>query len=211
MDALEEGMLIAVEGLDGSGQSTQVAALASTLRGNGVRVHATREPTDGRIGGLVQAALRGEWSADARTLQLLFAADRSHHVTAEIRPALRDGATVITDRYLFSSLAYGSLELDVAWLETVNRAAPRPQATVFLDVPVETCMRRLEERESLELFEDRETLEQVRDAFTGLADRYDTFHVVDGRGDVEAVHERVVDAIRTALPGDTVLADALAD
>lgn len=199
MEQLEEGVLIAVEGLDGSGQSTQVALLASALRDTGVPVHATKEPTDGNIGGVVQAALRGEVAVDARTLQLLFAADRSHHVTTEIAPALADGQVVITDRYLFSSLAYGSMDLDRTWLETVNRTAPIPDATIFLDVPVETCMERLQERESLELFEDASTLKRVREAFTALDERYDSFRVVDGNRDVEAVHAAVMETLREAL------------
>lgn len=211
MEQLEEGVLIAVEGLDGSGQSTQVALLASALRDAGVPVHATKEPTENRIGSLVQAALRGEWGADARTLQLLFAADRSHHVAEAIVPALEEGSVVVTDRYLFSSLAYGSLDLDRAWLETVNRAVPLPDATIFLDVPVETCLERLQERESLELFEDAATLERVRAAFAAMEDRYDGFRVVDGDRDVDAVHTAVLDAIMAALPDGSEILQRLTE
>src|SRR5690242_1367991 len=108
-------MFIVLEGIDGSGTTTQAARLAQTLQARGARVHATREPSTGPVGRLLRQALTGTLVADERpvqldfcTLALLFAADRMDHVRREIEPALARGEVVISDRYDLSSLIYQS-------------------------------------------------------------------------------------------------------
>src|SRR3989338_8800687 len=104
------GRLIVFEGLDGSGISTQAAMLRNHLVGKGKDVILTKEPTDGLVGGIIKSCLRKEWKTDPLTLQILFAADRSHHLPGEIEPALKKNKTVICDRSILSSLAFGSDE-----------------------------------------------------------------------------------------------------
>ncbi len=72
-----------------------------------------RSPTNNLIGGLLRGALTHEWQATNRVLQLLYAADRGHHLRREIEPALKRNYTVICDRYIDSTLAFGSLDLDL--------------------------------------------------------------------------------------------------
>ncbi|HYY53573.1 MAG TPA: dTMP kinase, partial [Myxococcales bacterium] len=111
--APSEGRFIALEGLDGSGTTTQAERIASVLRAQGRRVLLTREPSDGPIGTLIRLALTGRLGLPQRSgplteeaLALLFAADRVDHLAAVIEPALERGELVVCDRYVLSSLAY---------------------------------------------------------------------------------------------------------
>ena len=95
------GKLIVFEGLDGSGKSTQAELLFSFLKSKGKKVHLTSEPTRYLIGGLIKSWVTHDWQSTPECLQLLFAADRAHHLDKEIIPLLKKGITVISDRYFF--------------------------------------------------------------------------------------------------------------
>lgn len=193
-------MFIVFEGIDGAGLTTHARLTEGYLRGRGFRVLLTKEPTDGLIGGLIRAALRGEWEAEPETLQLLFAADRSRHVNRVIMPALEEGVFVVSDRYLFSSLAYGSLDCDYEWLKEVNSRFPLPDVTFVLDLDPEVAVRRIkEERFAFELFERIEMLENVRRAYLRIAREYPNVYVVQTDDEVEAVQKRIEDILAKHL------------
>jgi len=116
-----EGLFIAFEGLDGSGSSTQVDLLAKNLRNASKTVFTTKEPTNNLVGGLIRGVLTKHWTIPAEGFQLLYAADRSHHLASEIIPALEKGNIIISDRYAFSSIAFGSIGADVEWLRKLTR------------------------------------------------------------------------------------------
>lgn len=141
-------MFIALEGIDGSGTSTQTRALASRLIAEtGRRVHQTCEPSRGPIGRMIREQLSaGSAAFDGHTLALLFAADRLDHCRREIEPALAEGCVVISDRYVLSSLVYQSLECDPAWVATINAKAPWPDLCVLVDLPCETALDRVQRR-----------------------------------------------------------------
>jgi len=187
-----QGVFIAFEGIDGAGLTTQAILLERYLRSKGFRVVLTKEPTDGLLGGLIKAALRGEWRTDSATLQLLFAADRSHHVKHCILPALREGKVVICDRYVLSSLAYGSVDLDYEWLFQINRVFPVPDVTIILDLEPRIALERIRaSRFSYELFENSSKLYAVRDNYLKLAEKYDNTVIVDASKPIEEVHSVV--------------------
>src|SRR3989338_8048368 len=94
------GKFLVIEGPDGSGSSTQVALIKKYLEQKGEKVLDTKEPTNNLIGGLIRGVLTGEWKLGSYGLQLLFCADRAHHLEREIMPALEKGWNFITDRYL---------------------------------------------------------------------------------------------------------------
>src|SRR4051812_8814260 len=105
---MSKNLFIALEGIDGSGKSSQVRLLAKKLQAAGHKVHATFEPTDGHIGKLLRSILKGTIKADNRTIAGLFLADRLDHLLHEetgLVKMLEQGYTVITDRYYFSSYA----------------------------------------------------------------------------------------------------------
>jgi dTMP kinase len=162
-----DGVFIVFEGIDGAGTTTQCERYARHVRGLRRHVHVTREPSDGPIGSLLRQGLAGRVKLGAGALQaptmaLLFAADRLDHVAHEIDPHLRDGAVVLSDRYDLSSIAYQTATAegaDVAefeeWVRALNRRAPRPDATIVLEVsPEEAEKRRRARSGALELYEE---------------------------------------------------------
>lgn len=185
-------MFVAFEGIDGAGLTTHARLTEKYLESRGFRVVLTKEPTDGLIGGLIRACLRGEWRTDPMTLQLLFAADRSHHVNSVILPALKAGRVVVTDRYLFSSLAYGSLNLDYEWLKLINSKFPLPDVTFVLDIEPRIALARIKaDRFAVELFEEEEKLERVRTAFMRVAEEFENVHIIRTDDEVEEVQRKV--------------------
>ncbi|HET6345426.1 MAG TPA: dTMP kinase, partial [Myxococcota bacterium] len=94
---MHRGLLVALEGIDGAGTSTQIAPLAAFLRARGRDVVTTAEPSGGPVGVLLRQALQGRPRLDDATLALLFAADRLDHLAREVEPALARGAVVLTD------------------------------------------------------------------------------------------------------------------
>lgn len=192
------GVFIALEGIDGAGLTTQANLLEQYLKLRGYNTFLTKEPTNGLIGGLVRACLRGEWRTSNRVLQLLFTADRAHHLEYEIIPALNSGRIVICDRYMFSTIAYGSLELEYEWLKQLNSKFPVPDLTVIIDVKPETSIMRIRNsRVGYELFEDLGRLENVRKVYVELIVRdFKNIHVVNGEESIDQVHsgiKRIVD------------------
>jgi len=142
------GCFIVIEGIDGSGKSEQFQRLTKRLKRRGYNLVATREPTKVYpVGRLIERVLREEEQVSEEALALLFAADRADHTERRIKPALEEGAVVVSDRYVHSSLAYQSRgmakELDLGWIRMINRHALEPDAVVFLDVSPEVGQARL--------------------------------------------------------------------
>jgi dTMP kinase len=141
-------LFIVLEGIDGSGTTTQLGLLERHLQGRGRRVHATREPSQGPIGRLLREILLGGHKSpagapvDGLAMALLFAADRRDHLSREISPALAAGADVVSDRYLLSSLAYQAQEAERDWVAGLARELRAPDLTLLLDLPVEVASAR---------------------------------------------------------------------
>ena len=157
---------MALEGLDGAGTTTQCALVAAALRQRGLSVHETAEPTNGPIGQVVRRVLGGTLPFQPAVLALLFAADRLDHLQREVWPALATHAVVLSDRYLLSSLAYQSIDLDPPWVATINQFAPPADLTIYLAVPPEECLARLERRQRpSEHYEQLDRLRAVHRAY----------------------------------------------
>ena len=160
----KKAAFICIEGLDGCGKTTQAKLLAKKLMKSHNAVY-TAEPSRGNIGTFIRKrCLYGEKRLSTVVEALLFAADRFEHVENEVLPALREGRLVISDRYVYSSLAYqGAAGLSVEWIETLNEHALKPDLAVFIDVELETVMSRLKSKRSV--MENMETLQKVRDVY----------------------------------------------
>ncbi len=147
MTDLPRGRFIAIEGIDGSGTTSQTRALAAWLAQRGHSVVETREPSRGAIGTLIRQRLSVVTAPlDPAALALLFAADRLDHIASEVEPALGAGAVVLSDRYFLSSLAYQALDCDPAWIREINARAPRPDLTLLISLPVEVAFARVQRR-----------------------------------------------------------------
>ena len=202
---MEKGKFIVLEGIDGSGKSTQIGRLVRRLTDRGISCRATREPTGRPVGTLIRQALTGQVPLDPRVIAALYAADRIDHlVNGEdgLLALVERGITVVTDRYYFSSYAYHSVDMEMDWVIGTNSVSAellRPTLTVFLDVPVDRAMERIRRgRDQVELFEREDRLRQTRalyfEAFERLKQE-ETVAVVDGCGPEDEVEERVWAAV----------------
>ena len=196
-----KNLFIALEGIDGSGKSTQTKLLTEKLVSEGHKVYSTFEPTDSPIGSLIRNILKGRFKADNYTIAGLFVADRLDHLLNEVNgivKKMQEGFTVITDRYCFSSYAYQGTHVDLDWVIQANSMSAqilRPDINIFIDVDPEVSIQRLHSnRGQIELFETLENLQLVRakymEAFEKLKFK-ETIAVVDGNRDPSEIAEDI--------------------
>jgi len=160
----KKGFFICVEGLDGCGKTTQARLLVKRLKKSYGAVY-TVEPSRGKIGTFIKKyCLHGKKRLSSVVEALLFAADRFEHVENEIHPTLNKGILVVSDRYVYSSLAYqGAAGLDSEWIEKVNEHALRPDLAIYIDVDPEIVVKRLKRKKSV--MEKLETQRKVREVY----------------------------------------------
>jgi len=191
---------IALEGIDGSGKSTQAALLADALEARGIRVVRTREPGGTPVGERVREILLSgaPGELDPAAEALLFAAARAELVQRVIVPGLAGGSWVVSDRFLDSSLAYqgAARGLGIDTVLGINRVAVgrrTPDMALVIDVPVALATaRRCASPDRIEAEGDG-FLERVAAGYHELAERFPgRIRLVDGQGSVVEVHERVI-------------------
>lgn len=176
---VNRGRLIAFEGLDGCGKTTQIARLAESLRKAGHDPVVTAEPTDGEWGRRIREMARGAAPAVAPEEELRwFVEDRREHVARCIAPALAGGRPVLTDRYFLSTVAYqGANGLDAARILAQSEAEfPIPDLVLLLEIDVPAALARVHARANgIEgVFEARDRLERVARIFASLERAYIT-------------------------------------
>ena len=187
-----QGVFICIEGLDGCGKSTQAKLLVRRLRRTYDAMY-TAEPSRGIIGRFIKKhCLHGEKRCSGVVEALLFAADRLEHVETTVLPLLKQGKIVVSDRYIYSSLAYqGATGLDLEWIEKINEHVIRPDLAVFIDVEPEAVVQRLKPKKSV--MEDLETQRKVREVYVSFVDRGELVRVNGNKskeevaGDIAAV------------------------
>ncbi|MFP4011406.1 MAG: dTMP kinase [Spirochaetaceae bacterium] len=188
---------IVLEGLDGAGTTTQARMLADRLSAGGRPVWATSEPTHGAIGSLIRRVLSGSVNTTPEALAMLYAADRHEHVFGPDDGIRRTAQHkwVVCDRYLFSSLAYQTVQCDYSLVFELNRRFPLPRHLVYLDVSPELTEERRRERPAAEIFENLEFQSAVHarykkalDEFSGYGVR--TYHI-DGDAPPHHISEQI--------------------
>lgn len=202
---MEKGKFIVLEGIDGSGKSSQTGPLMERLRALGVPCRETREPTGGPVGSLIRQIFTGRVTADNRVIAALYAADRIDHLVNEVDglcAAIDGGITVVSDRYYFSSYAYHSVDVDMDWVIEANSLSAqllRPTLTVFLDVPVDTALERIHKNRFVEeIFDGADRLRKTRQLYFQAFDRLkdvENVAVVDGSGTPDEVSRRIWDVV----------------
>ena len=203
------GLFISLEGIDGSGKSTQGRRLADALRQHGHTVTLTREPGGSpgaeEIRRLVLEGATDRWSPETEIL--LFTAARRDHLEKTIRPALARGEVVITDRFadstrIFQGITRGDLTEVVDRLHSLMIGV-EPDLTLLFDLDPATGLARATARAGKELrFEDMGLAfqEKARAGFLSLAARHDRFRLVDADADEVTVAARVWQAVSASLP-----------
>lgn len=206
---MSRGRFITVEGIEGAGKSTHLAAVRDLIEQAGHRVVLTREPGGTVLGEAVRDLLlrtdAGPMSADAELL-LMFGA-RAEHLTRVIRPALSAGDWVLCDRFTDATYAYqgggrGIPEERIAVLERWVHGDLQPDLTLLLDLPVATGLARVARRGAEDRFEREEQsfFERVRATYQARAKRFpERFRVVDTDADPAEVRRRVECVLRPWL------------
>jgi len=193
-----KGFFICIEGLDGCGKTTQAKLLVRKLCEKGFDAFYTAEPTRGKIGKFIKKYyLHGEKRGSVIVEALLFAADRFEHVEKEIVPALNEGKLVVSDRYIYSSLAYqGAAGLDLKWIKELNKHAIPPNLAIFLDVKPEIVLQRLQRKKSV--MEKLAIQRKVREVYEKLV-KDGKLVRVDGNKSKEEVAKDIFNLVLKAL------------
>ena len=197
----KQGKFIVIEGLDGSGSSTQAELLVKKLNQIGKKIHLTKEPTNNIIGGLIRGLLTHEWSTTPEGFQLLFAADRAHHLKQKILPIIGRGENIISDRYYFSTMAFGSVELDLSWLKNINKYFPKPDIIFFIKVRPDICLERIgKSRFGREFFEEKIKLEKTFKTYLSLTKdkKYNTV-VINGEDEIENISQQIFNHVKKLI------------
>ncbi|MDH7564546.1 MAG: dTMP kinase [Candidatus Bathyarchaeota archaeon] len=193
-----KGCFICIEGLDGCGKTTQTKILVRKLRKLGYDAVYTSEPSKSRIGRFIRSyCLQGRQRESPVVEALLFAADRVEHLRNEVIPALDRRQLVVSDRYLYSSLAYqGAAGLDLKWIETLNANALSPDLAIFIDIDPCTAIRRLKPKKSV--MENLETQQKVREVYVKYVEKGKLI-MIDGNDAIEKVSDNILDAVKSFL------------
>ena len=198
---MQQGVFIALEGIDGSGTTTHTKLLVNWLRKKGLEVVETHEPTNERIGRLIREILRDTTVSPAIDA-LLFAADRIDNTLNKIQPALDQGKIVITDRYVESSFAYQcSSGLEREWVQNLNRYALTPTITFLLDISPKIALARKRRPKPKEKFEHVAFLEKVRQIFLERAQE-NGFVIINAESSIQEVQKKLqkhIDKLLTTL------------
>lgn len=204
-----EGLYIALEGIDGSGKTTQIDALYQYFTALGREVVRTREPRkdDGLIGELIQKILLGKTKIPPVAFQYLFSADREMHHEELILPSLKAGKVVLSDRCFWSSIPYGIMDrggelsentaeymLVAQSILSMYHQFTVPDVTIYLDLPLTTAMKRIhEEGSTKEIYEEKAVLEKTIKGYDWLLKKFpDEFKVIDATKSVEEVTEKII-------------------
>lgn len=184
---------IALEGLDGAGTTTQALMLAKHLKNEPTVL--TKEPSELPTGDLIRQLIRHDLYPES--YPYLFAADRAAHLETIVKPSLRRGHRIISDRCVASSLAYQGATMGVSEVADLNTHFILPDVIVFLEVPVEEAMKRVSLRgEALDVFEKKERMMKAisyyDSALLFLQSRDVTILKIDGTQTKEAVHRQIV-------------------
>lgn len=225
----QDPYFIVIEGIDGSGKGTQVGNLVSELKKkpsnfnlkNNRIILETHEPTNSKIGLLIREYLKDIKHLNKKSLSLLFAADRYDHVDRNIISTLNKGGIVVSERYVYSSIAYQMAEdIDFDWVCKLNDGIVVPDLVIILDINPETSIARIKSKNSVRSFEELEYFEKkiflqntIRDIYLKIVDRklngmekYDIFNTtfikIDGNDSIENINKKIKLRVKSLFNGD---------
>lgn len=220
---MKKGKFIALEGIDGSGKSTQIKLLDERLKGTNIPYHITRECSDGPIGKLIRSQyLSGNRKVDERVLNVLFTADRLDHITNEVDGIMKfinNGINVICDRFYLSSLAYDTYMyikneiqyqeklMDIFKRNSIIRELIIPDITIYIEVPTSMALSRIHEgRElsSISIYENLEKLDKISASYKRCIKflkeyENENIKIISGNDSIYKVNEQIWNEINDIL------------
>lgn len=164
---------IVFEGIDGSGTTTQIKKLTESFLPESV--FTTSEPTGNETGKFIRRVLKGDFCADGRTAAYLFAADRCEHIygAGGIEEALKNGKLAVSDRYIFSSLAYQSIFCGAELPRLLNSPFPLPELLFYFKIDAETAISRVTKRGGqIEIYEKLDLQRKIAARFDEIISEY---------------------------------------
>lgn len=193
-----QGIFICIEGLDGSGKTTHAHRLVNNLQRKGYQAVYTTEPSRWELGSFIRGTiLEGKKRVPRVVEALLFAVDRVEHFEKDVKPALQTGKIVVSDRCVYSSLAYqGSAGLDLEWIEQINRFAVAPDFAIYIDVEPEVVVKRIRRKKSV--MERLETQRKVQKVYMKYVNNKELVPI-NGNGTKSEVQQRILDTIMRFL------------
>tara|TARA_Y100001934_G_scaffold239859_1_gene293790 strand:- start:355 stop:969 length:615 start_codon:yes stop_codon:yes gene_type:complete len=193
-----QGKFITLEGIEGSGKSTNLVTIKSILDQYKIDYVLTREPGGGPLGShLRKLLLDKDQSISPSVEMLLMMADRRDHVDNLINPNLDKGIWVVSDRYLDSTIAYqgGGRQLDINLITSlsVSLKLPTPDFTLLFDLPVDVALERAKERSELDRFErePKDFHSRIRESYLELASTNHRIKTIDSSKDFKSVSLQV--------------------
>lgn len=200
-------LFITLEGIEGSGKSTNIKVINNYLNDKNINYINTREPGGSEVGDqLRNILLNTEKKLSNQTELLLMLADRVNHIESLIQPNLEKGITVISDRFMDSSYAYqgGGREMG---LDTITKIIDglniiQPNLTLLFDLPVEMALERARKRSKLDRFEseDYDFHQRIRETYLFLAEEdSERIKIIDASKDIEEVESQVMKILEQKL------------
>jgi dTMP kinase len=185
----QKGFFVCIEGLDKSGKTTQSILLVEALCKKGFDAIYTTEPSDREIGRFIRKYILQRKDRVPTVIEaLLFAADRADHIENEIKPMLKKGKIVVSDRYVYSSLAYqGAAGLSLDWIKGINNQVLKPDLAIYLDVPVEVLIQRYQSAKSV--MEKIDTQKKVEEIYLKLVQEKELIRINGKRSMGEAAKD----------------------
>lgn len=194
---------IVFEGIDGAGTTTQAQLLTQYFNENKKTVFLTSEPSPAPSGKFLRRCLSGEFKLQASTLLMLFAADRNEHIFGKggILEALENFDYVISDRYLFSSLAYQGASGYFDLAKKCNEDFPLPETLFFFTIDIDRAFERVEKRAcEKEIYENKLFQEKVSNMYKRVLNLYTesgmNIIMIDANKSIEEVHLQIREKIR---------------
>ncbi len=203
-------LFIVFEGIDSSGKTTQAELLKKYFLELKERAVISPEPSNGIIGNLIRQALKQRiiFSKDRdlfdEQMAYLFAADRHDHLYNDIDGVfklIKDNYHVISTRYYFSSLAYNCDSIEqYNFIKKLNDRFPNPDLTIYIDIPIEVSLARLQERSLQEIYETKTKLTKVREQYQKIFAEYEGAAIaIDGTQDMQEIQQQIIDAVQTIV------------
>jgi dTMP kinase len=191
----KRGLFIATEGIDGSGKSTQARMLADWLRKKGEKIILTYEPYSKHMRKILREKKKQNWLR-------LFTDDRNAHLKKVVIPALKNGKTVICDRYYYSTLAYQHLKPS-EWGDYASKFL-KPDIALIFDVPADMGLKRVGERDmkinqKASYFEKKRTLERVRKRYLMIPRFFKEANVIDASKPINTIFQKVKKIVKNAI------------
>jgi dTMP kinase len=209
---MNKKLFIVFEGIDSSGKTTQAELLKNSLIAKQEQAVISPEPSNGIIGNLIRQALKQriifskEPELFDRQMAYLFAADRHDHLYNDLDGVfklIKDNYHVISTRYYFSSLAYNCDTVEqFDFIQKLNDRFPNPDLTIYLDIPIEISLARLQQRSSQEIYETKAKLTKVREQYQQIFANYQGKAIaIDGTKDQQRIHQTIVAQVQAITKG----------